>query len=94
MAKRVRFKTKDGTIVSFTKKKSKGRGGRVGPKGKKGRFELWSIHDGGDREVRRWKGSSEDAAMTKGRELRRIHGWLLDLLRVEGDRKFHLHTFG
>lgn len=85
-----RFKAKGKTVSFSFGRKSKGRGA----KGRKGRFELWSIHDGGDREVRRWKGSTEGAGMTKGRELRRVHGWLIDLVRCENGRKILLHTFG
>lgn len=85
------FKAK-GKIVSFAfGKKSKG---RQAMKGTKGRFELWSIHDGGDREVRRWRGSSVLAGKEKGFDLARTHGWLLDLVRREGKRKILIRTFG
>jgi hypothetical protein len=89
-----RFKAKGKTVSFSFGKKSKGKGGRLEPKGRKGTYELWSIHDGGDREVRRWKGTTEKAGEKRGAELARERGWLLDLLRCDGKKKIHLRTFG
>jgi len=85
-----RFKAKGKTVSFSFGKKSKGKGA----KGRKGAFELWSIHDGGDREVRRWKGTTEKAGEKRGAELARERGWLLDLVRCDGKKKILLRTFG
>lgn len=87
----VKFKAKGKTVSFSFAKKSKG---RRGSKGRKGGFELWSIHDGGSREVRRWKGATERAGEEKGRELARERRWLLDLVKRDGKRKILLRTFG
>jgi|SRR6185436_3641744 len=47
MAKRVRFKTKDGTIVSFTKKKRKKKSSKASPSGSVHAVVRISPRDGG-----------------------------------------------
>jgi hypothetical protein len=86
MAKRVRFKTRDGW-VSFTKKKK--------PKRAKssGAFEVLTVHDGGEKYVRRWTGSSEEAACKAARSWA-AKGYLADVVKRKGKRKLFLRSFG
>lgn len=85
---RVSFKTKDGKRVTFRagggkkKKASKGKA--------RGRFIVYTVHDGGERYVRRWSGSSEKIGLMKMREWASRSG-RADLVKVDGDREIFIN---
>lgn len=96
MGKRVSF-VANGKRVTFTagKKKKKRTPATHGKHrfANVQRFEVWTIHDEGEREIRRWRGSSEETGTEKAQELA-ARGALVDLVERKGRRKLLLRTFG
>jgi hypothetical protein len=81
MAKRVKFRTKDGTVSFLAGKKKKAPKGRARSSGG---LVVYSVHDDGERYVVRWRGKSETEGKAKMREWARRSG-RADLMKVAVD---------